>query len=63
MTKIKKNSRTGTITLEEAKYAFNSYYNTLHANKRKHIRQRAKKSDMQWIKKNKILYPGKKRFY
>ena len=30
-----KNSRTGTITLEEAKFAFNSYYNTLHANKKK----------------------------
>tara|TARA_B100001093_G_scaffold514204_2_gene587722 strand:- start:82 stop:1614 length:1533 start_codon:yes stop_codon:yes gene_type:complete len=55
-----KNSRTGTITLEEAKFAFKSYYNTLHANKKKHIRQRAKKSDMQWIKEKKILYPNKK---
>jgi len=60
MEKNKKNSRTGKITLEEAKFAFNSYYNTLHANKKKHIRQRAKKSDMQWIKEKKMLYPNKK---
>jgi hypothetical protein len=56
----KKNSRTGEITLEEGKFAFNSYYNDLHSNKKKHIRQRAKKSDMQWVKKKKLLYPNKK---
>ena len=60
MEKSKKNTRTGKITLEEAKFAFNSYYNTLHGNKKKHIRQRAKKSDMQWIKNKKMLYPNKK---
>ena len=33
--KSKKNRRTGTITLEEGKFAFNAYYNDLHANKKK----------------------------